>query len=221
MRNGEKSDSAGIRKLQPVKKFFALLIAILFHPLFLFFYSICLFLQLLPHSESGNPELFAALFIATILIPFALILLCRAAGLISSLQMPERKDRHLPHLLTFIVYIGAFFFLKKELQQTPVAAGMLVGTVLCLGLTGLITLFWKISSHMAGIGGFSGFFTMIYIAENQAAFLIAALSGLFFAGLIGLSRFYLKAHTLWQLLAGFFLGIACSSVSLCFFAELF
>ena len=98
---------------------------------------------------------------------------------------------------------------------------MLPGTALCIGLVGLITFWWKISSHLAGIGGISGFFLAFFFMSGRQEFLLLLFLSLLAAVLIATARWYLKAHDKSQLIAGFFLGMLCSSVSVCFFAELF
>jgi membrane-associated phospholipid phosphatase len=201
----------------------AICISAVFHPVLILFY-LCL-LSRIPgflNPELGHPLStiqIVLVFAASALIPVLLFTLLRITGLMKSLYMEDRSDRHLPHLLTFGVYlyIGTdqklFFFLPEWLSV------MFVGSAVCIALVGLITLFWKISSHMAGMGGFTAWVIFQHGSEieNYGFVFGAILTSI----LVGIGRLYLKAHNLKQILAGFFLGIVGSSISVCFFAGLF
>jgi hypothetical protein len=199
----------------------ALIITLLFHPLLLFFYSSALLMYFRPELKTDYPDAGFWLFVCTVLTPLAVIFICRITGIISSLHMQERSDRHLPHLFTFLIYLAACCFFKRLTPLPTLLAAMLAGTTLCLALIGIATLFWKISSHMAGIGGFTAFFSVQYFIENQPGFFSATMVGLLLSLLIAASRYQLKAHSPEQLLAGFFLGFVSVSFSVCFFAQLF
>lgn len=171
---------------------------------------------------SGRKEgVILEILILTFLIPSLFIILFRLAGWLKSLAMEDPKDRHLPHFMTFCVYTGSIFFLRGQKEVPDLLTEMLTGTSLCILLVGIITVFWKISSHMAGIGGFTGFLLGFYLCGSEADLLLPLLGGILCSCVVAAARFYLKAHNPAQLLAGFFLGMVSSSVSVCFFAELF
>lgn len=202
---------------------FAWLISIIFHPLLLFFFMACVFcLTGLVPVKCENPGLIlTTLFAAGVLLPLLGIALLRKGGYLKSLSLENRSDRHLPHLFTFLIYLFLSLFLHRFHPVPAMMQAVLQGTAVCIGLVGLITLWWKISSHMAGSGGISGFLLANSIADGQGESLILLGISMVLALVIGASRFYLNAHNGLQLLAGFFLGMVCSSVSMCFFAELF
>jgi membrane-associated phospholipid phosphatase len=73
-----------------------------------------------------------------------------------------------------------------------------------------ITLLWKISAHMFGIGGLIGgaMAVSFYVERSNPYYMFM---GLFIiAGLVGTSRLILKRHTLSQVIAGFLLGFLVS-----------
>ena len=82
-------------------------------------------------------------------------------------------------------------------------------------LCAIINLWWKISTHTAAIGGVMG--AVIAFAEvfsfNPVWWICLVL---IMGGIVGTSRLILKLHTLSEVLAGFFLGIICSFVSILF-----
>ncbi|HCC85056.1 MAG TPA: hypothetical protein DEQ06_00415, partial [Porphyromonadaceae bacterium] len=74
----------------------------------------------------------------------------------------------------------------------------------------LITLTWKISAHMFGVGGLiGGAMAVSYFVEQSNPYYM--FMGLFIiAGLVGTSRLILRRHTLYQVIAGFLLGFLVS-----------
>jgi len=196
------------------------------HPLLMVSYAVLLMEagveeNILPASAEKFRSLLLKIMVLTVLIPVLFILLFRLAGWLKSLSMEDPKDRHLPHLMTFCVYILSAFLICGQKDVPAILMPMLTGTSVCILLVGLITVFWKISSHMAGIGGFTGFIIGLSLC-GSAGFLLLPLMGVLLGSLaVAAARYYLKAHNPAQLLAGFFLGMVSSSVSVCFFAKLF
>ena len=80
---------------------------------------------------------------------------------------------------------------------------------MALALTTVITLRWKISAHMVGIGGTAG--TVLAIASIHAIPLLPMLAGIILlAGLLGSARLLTSDHTQGQVLAGALLGALCT-----------
>ena len=203
----------------------ALLISAFFHPLLMPLYSVfrvftsgCGTFSMPPESRT---EILTLVFAGSFLLPLAAILIFRFTGLISSLRMEERRDRHLPHLAAFLSFTALAFVFYFRLPAYPLAWLMMLGTAVSVGLTGIITRFWKISSHMAGTGGFLGFCMMMDLACVAGMQGTGILYGLSFSAVVAWARFYLRAHTPAQLIAGFLLGMVISSLSVSFFAGFF
>ena len=83
---------------------------------------------------------------------------------------------------------------------------LIIGAIIILLIAHLVTLKWKISAHMIGIGGLTG--VMIGLSQRFSIdhfwiilFLILT------SGLIGFARLKIKAHTYQQVYAGFILGL--------------
>jgi membrane-associated phospholipid phosphatase len=83
---------------------------------------------------------------------------------------------------------------------------------LCLGITMMtISSFWKISLHMAGVGGFSTALVFIFGAPAIVAFL--------FLPLVAWARYHRKKHTFLQLVAGATAGIVITSLVFYWFSQ--
>ena len=182
----------------------------LFHPIFMPLITLVVAVNIDPKlSYFINEELmlinYGLIGIMTIAFPSLSIALLRRSGVISSFQMPTREERLLPFTLTLFYYILTYYLLKK-LQLDRAIYSMLLGAMLALACTILITRSWKISIHMVGIGGLFGAVVALtmYHYPMDATYVIGAI--LLVAGAVGTARLWLEAHTSGQVLGGFVLG---------------
>lgn len=161
-----------------------------------------------------NIELFLLVFIFTLVLPLSISLMLKKAGKISSLEMETRQERQLPFTYTAISYILGFILIQREIGQSinPFLMLILVGAQFNIVLTLIISLFWKISIHMIGIGGLVGV-CILMMKLNMQWDNILYLS-LFFSGLLAYARLKLEAHTPAQVLAGFIVGVMTEAVFL-------
>ncbi len=155
------------------------------------------------------------IFIATSLIPLFITIMLKKIKVITSLQMPNREERKIPFLITCFCYFIAYYYLRYHLELN------LNGLIFYFVFFGMfatilgffITLTWKISIHMIGIGGIVGILTLLS-KTNHEVLLYPLITTIFCAGLIAFSRLQLRAHNLKQIIAGFFLGFGCEMMGL-------
>ena len=144
-------------------------------------------------------------------IPGILIYLLLRIGLISDLSLKVRRERFYPYFITLLSYSAMVVFYYKA--QMPIwFITMMAGSIAIMIIAILITLVWKISAHMFGIGGLvGGVMSVCYYVEHSNPYWL--LIGLFLlAGSIGTSRLILKRHTLSQVIAGFLLGFSVAFI---------
>ena len=124
--------------------------------------------------------------------------------MVKSLEMETIAERWFPFLLTTLLYGFTYFLLLKANLPRPVYV-MQIGGIFALAITTLINFKWKISAHMVGIGGLAGTFVglQFYTGINQMHYI---LPGFILAGLLGVARLLLNAHSPAQVYAGFLLG---------------
>lgn len=144
-------------------------------------------------------------------IPAILIFILYKIGVISDLSLKIRSERIYPYVITLISYSVMIFFYYRMHMPTWFLM-IMVSTVAIMIVAILITLKWKISAHMFGIGGLiGGAMSVSYFVEHSNPYFM--FMGLFIiAGLVGTSRLILKRHTLAQVIAGFLLGFFLSFV---------
>ncbi len=142
-------------------------------------------------------------------IPAILIFMLFRMGVISDLSLTKRRERFFPYLITLLSYTAMMLFYYR-MNMPKWFLLMIAASIVIMIIAILITLRWKISAHMFGIGGLiGGAMSVSYFVERSNPYYM--FMGLFIlAGLIGTSRLILKRHTLGQVIAGFLLGLLVS-----------
>ncbi len=115
-------------------------------------------------------------------------------------------QRALPLLISSVFYYMGYLLLNR-MNAYPILKVLMIASVLVtLGLM-LISLKWRISCHMAAIGGLTGvllalsFRTGIYPEWAIISVIVAS-------GLLGTALLFLGKNKLWQLEAGYALGFS-------------
>ncbi len=153
-------------------------------------------------------------FLSTFVLPFSFIPFFLYNKLISGIMMRKRKERIIPLIVTSVMYIFAAFLIYR----IPVAVFLkkfVIAVTINVLLVLLISLRWKISVHMVGIGGLVGLVFSLSLYENNNI-LYYFITTIILAGLIGSSRLQLKAHNPPQVYAGFLQGLIIVTLYLVF-----
>lgn len=188
----------------------AYLFSLLFHPVILiqFIFIVAIQRDGFFYLGDGNTEgwivLITALLFVTVL-PIIITSLLIRYQIVLNWEMTRREERTIP----FIVMIISSFLLwivynltgtKGLVSQLPLFGVLLVSLVF------LINFWWKISIHMAGIGGAVAFFEFFFQAPSSPILMILIVSGVAVTGLTAFARLKLKAHNPSQLVAGWIAG---------------
>lgn len=143
--------------------------------------------------------------IGTLILPALMIPLFLLQGKVSNMELDERKERLFPLALTFIFYLLTFILFLR-IPVFKLIHSFMLGTSLSVLAGFLISLKWKISTHMIGLGGIAAL--VLILSFKLDIYLLYPLIGILVAtGLTGSSRLYLKAHSELQVYTGFFTGL--------------
>lgn len=151
----------------------------------------------------------------SILIPSFTILFMRYSGAITTVMMDNRKERIIPSFFVNLSAVALFYLvqMKDPDHLLPSAIyGLMIGSFTTVFLCTIITRWWKISLHAAGMGILSGFLFAYYWHIDYYSFWLLPAS-LVMSGIVMSARMYLGKHTLEQCLAGFALGAV--SLAIC------
>jgi membrane-associated phospholipid phosphatase len=144
-------------------------------------------------------------FIFTGVLPALPIWLLMKKGEVNDLFISKREERTMPYLFSFMAYVFWALFMWRTLQFPIFIVAMGMGSAISIFIIVFINLKWKISAHMAGVGGLCGaVFGVCYRTAINPVWLIAII--LFISALVAFARLELKAHTPGQVLAGFVVG---------------
>lgn len=181
----------------------------IFHPLLMPFYAVLIIFKLSTYLSFSIPDqlqriILSVIFITTFLFPALFAMFLQQKGVIKSLEMQTISERKLPFLLTAACYLTCIFLLKV-LPVPGLFTIIVIGGALIVLMAFLISLKWKISIHMMGIGGLTGLITGISeILYINIVFPVIVL--LLLAGLIGTCRLIRNSHTQGQVYSGYIIG---------------
>ena len=153
----------------------------------------------------------------TCILPLIFLSVLRHFKLVKDLHVDLREQRLIPYLFTTLCYaVAAYYLYYCHSPQWFIM--FMVGSALTVLVMALINLKWKISAHMAGIGGVVALIYQIHVQGLSAFDLIWLLClSIMVAGLLGSSRMVLRRHDLWQVVAGAVVGFMCVSLTMRFF----
>lgn len=176
-------------------------VSILFDSSFL---SLPIFLVFGWYSAQAPGFFWAILSLAIVTgFPLTYLLVGRKCGWVSDMELSHREERPrfiLVSLSSDVLALGMLW-----LGNGPHLLRLLVLTYFCLAIVMFtISSFWKISMHLAGVGGFSTALVFIFGAGALWAF--------FSLPLVSWARLHRRKHTLVQLGAGAVVGIIVASL---------
>ena len=144
-------------------------------------------------------------YLFTVLVPTLLIHIYRRYHGWTLLQLGTKERRMMPYIVSILCYFGCLYIM--DLIHLPhLITSMLMVALVIQVLCAVINVWWKISTHTAGMGGVLGAlvaFSFI-LNFNPVWWLCLAIVA---SGIVGSSRIILRQHTLTQVTAGLFLGI--------------
>ncbi len=186
------------------------IISHIFHPLliptvgFLVLFNSGTYLSYLPVNIKA--WITSIVFVCTFFIPLMFILFLRYQEIINNIRMQDRQERYLPIIITFFLFVFCFYLIRR-IDIPSMFYSFMLGGLFTLLITFFITVWFKISIHMVGLGGLVALIIFIsyYLKVNLSFYLIMVI---LFAGMTGTARLLLKAHTPIEVYSGFIMGFA-------------
>ena len=169
-------------------------------------------------TETGRWTVLSLVFLTTCIIPICIIIFFRLTKVIRDMNMTNRRDRYLPFLFISIFYVLVTYLMSGQPWFNSTMLVMMLSMTTVVIMTNLITFFWKISAHTAGVAGWLGFimiFSRFYASGNTL--FVPLIMAILLCGLVVWSRLFLNAHKPSEALGGFLLGfLVCYSSILLF-----
>ena len=154
----------------------------------------------------------AVVYFFTILLPTFLIHLYRNYHGWSLIELGSKERRVIPYVISILCYFACLHIMEQ--MHIPFFMRSIVIIALIIQIVcAFINIWWKISTHMAGIGGVAGaLFVFSEVFRFNPLWWICLV--LIIAGALGTSRMILRQHTLPQVVVGFLVGVVCAIVSI-------
>ena len=154
----------------------------------------------------------AVVYFFTILLPTFLIHLYRNYHGWSLIELGSKERHIVPYVISILCYFTCLHIMEQ--MHIPFFMRSIVVTALVIQIVcALINVWWKISTHTAGIGGVAGaLFVFSEVFRFNPLWWICLV--LIIAGVLGTSRMILRQHTLPQVVAGFLVGVVCAVISI-------
>ena len=191
--------------------FAARVISAIFHPfylatvglIFLFIFS---YMSVLPMYYKLS--VLGFVYLCTVLLPAWLIRIYRKYQGWSLIELGSRERRAVPYVIAIVCYLLCYYIMNL-LHIPHFMSSIIVAALAIQVVCALINVWWKISTHMAAIGGVAGalfVFGEIFGFNPVWWFCVVMM----LAGVLGSSRMILRQHSLLQIVAGFLIGAVCA-----------
>ncbi|HVB03956.1 MAG TPA: hypothetical protein VNE41_09600 [Chitinophagaceae bacterium] len=200
-------------------------ISVLLHPLFIPLYATFFLMgsqpiQFADFSGRAKWAILLPVIENTIILPLAVVLLCKPLGFIGSVQLKTQKDRIIPYAATMIFYYWLFrvsTYHSADHEQFPaLLCVFLLGNFISVILAFLANIALKVSLHALGMGAVLG--VMIHLVNdpyfNVSVALIAAIC---LTGLVATARLILSAHRAREIYLGLLIGLIAQLMAVLFF----
>jgi membrane-associated phospholipid phosphatase len=197
-----------------VDKKIALGLSVVLQPLAMPTFISVVILYLVPQSTSipdaAKGSLLILITLTTLVIPLLSIAGMKFTKSIESFEMPEKRERILPFSLISVFYLMTSFFFYFRIRVDQLVLTTLLMVTACLMLITLITYFWKISAHLAGIGGLLAVIVLLSMKYGTGSLFYPFLLTILACGALGSARLALDAHKPLEVYGGFILGFLWS-----------
>lgn len=160
-------------------------------------------------SPQHKWQIFYYYFFFCVVVPGLSLLYLKAIGVVSTIEIDDRKERSLPILVMFVSCLGLYLFhtymIPKDLNFSKYVYSYPLAGVIATGVYFFQTLWKKVSLHAGGMGIMSGFL-IAYAAEMEIFPIWIVLFAIVTSGLVMSARVYLEKHTLLEVVIGWFTG---------------
>jgi hypothetical protein len=166
------------------------------------------YFYLIFYNYSNNLYLIILAF--TMALPLISAILFVNSGRVESLEMRKKEERRGPLFMSALIMGIGFPIFYSIAKLSFHLSSIYISSIILLSFAFLITIRWKISLHMLGVGGATGtFIALNYIFGGIYYFVILFL---FLSGLLAFARLDQKAHNESQVYVGFVLGCVFQSL---------
>lgn len=158
------------------------------------------------YPASVKLRIFLLIFVYTFALPLLMLPIFLRQRLVKTIHMFNHTERIIPFLFAFLFYAFSVYTLMG-IQGLWVVKMFMLASSIAVFITLAVSFFWKISAHMVGMGGATGFLLVLNLrlGADILEFMILAL---LLSGAVGTARLSLDEHSPSQIYTGYFVGLA-------------
>ena len=192
-------------------KIYAAFFSYLFHPILIPLYVVLFLVYVHPSAFSGfadaaKKQTVLIVILNLVFFPLISVLLLRAVGFIESIYLRTQKDRIIPYIASGVFFFWAYTVFKQQTQYPLILTSFVLGIFLASSAALLANIYFKISMHAIGMGGWLGFF--LIISNTQTMLMTWPICMvLLLTGFVCSARLLISSHKPADIYAGIFLGI--------------
>lgn len=200
----------------PVLRFFARVVSLVLHPLFIPVYVAWFLIfvyHLFPASAPGDRGLLLLRFgVMYTIFPLLTILLLKGLGFIHSVFLRTQKERIIPYVACGLYYFWMWYVLRNQPQTPKQLVLFSFGIFLAASLGLMLNNYFKVSMHALAAGVAIAFMTILGLMSfTSFGFYIAI--ALLAAGLVCTARLINADHHPFDVYAGLIAGILSQVVA--------
>lgn len=205
------------KNIHPALKWPASILSYIFHPIFVPLYAIAFLVYVHPSYFTGfsaKRKLFTVLISAYNLIfyPLLSIVLLKAVGFIDSVFLRTKRDRIIPYMACGIFFFWAYTVFKKQEMYPPIIASFILGIFLAASAGLIANIYFKISMHAIGMGGWLGLFWVV--AQSNSMLMTWPIAVLLLCtGMVCTARLLITDHTEKDIYTGLVIGFLCQWIA--------
>lgn len=187
------------------------------HPFLLPVYLMAVLLTMTTFAHYSTQVKFYLMWVVAlyaIVIPFLVLGLLHSLGRISSFKVDNRRERWLPLAVGIVCYVLCAITFAK-IPSAIFLRKFMVAAACCEAMCLVVSLWWKISLHLTGMGAVVALLVVMNIV-GVGNMLIPLMVAILAAGALASARLYLGCHNGAQVLAGFCGGFVVAMLAVLF-----
>lgn len=187
------------------------------HPFLLPVYLMAVLLTMTTFAHYSTQVKFYLMWVVAlyaIVIPFLVLGVLHSLGRISSFKVDNRRERWLPLAVGIVCYVLCAITFAK-IPSAIFLRKFMVAAACCEAMCLVVSLWWKISLHLTGMGAVVALLVVMNIV-GVGNMLIPLMVAILAAGALASARLYLGCHNGAQVLAGFCGGFVVAMLAVLF-----
>jgi len=204
--------TAGNQPASIALQFFAQVISVAFHPLFIGMLMAAFVVYAHPSFFNGfsrdqRNHIMLIFIYNSVFFPLFVVFLLRGVKFISSIQLKSRRDRIIPYITSTVFFFWSFWVFHNKPEIPSILSQISLGMLFAASLMLIANNYFKISMHAAGVGGLFAMMLLILFSGTMSMG-IPLTAPVLICGLVCSSRLVASDHTLFEVVAGFIVGMA-------------